>query len=695
MRKGLIPMMGGNWGKVLEVDLTSGSTQDLKLDEKLYRDYLGGSGLAAKLFFDRRLWEVEPLSPENQLMIMLGPISGTKLSGVSRLGICARSPLTGIWGESCMGGHFAPQLKRTGYDGIVVKGASDKPVYLYVTDEKVEIRGASHLWGTDTYETEEKLKEEVGDKRAQVMCIGLAGENLVKYASVMNDRGSTAGRCGMGAVMGSKKLKAVVARGNKKAPIADEAGYKNACDHINEMLKFSLFAESFSAYGTNVGMDFGMAMGDVPTKNWREAYWEAGPEKLGGVAVADTILTKTHSCYGCPVGCKRIVKIDSGPFAMEEGPGSEYETAASLGTMQRIDSAEANHKANESCNRYGMDTISTGGTIAYATEAFEAGLIVEADTDGIKLGWNKPETMLLLIDKIAQREGFGNELAEGVRAMSEKYGGEEFALHVKGLECSMHDPRALWSLALTYATSVRGACHTDDANTLADYGFTDQKDLGAKRTWPYKAKGKAAQTIAGQKKASLGNSVLICAFVWTSVGGRMQHLMEMLNPVTGFGYTVDELAQVGDRIWYIKRAIDNLCGITREDDRLPRRIVEPHVEGTTSYLTMAAFPTMMSMLPMGKLRVERLRDILFKFQMKVLTPNLNKLLRSQRNLPGFRGHMKRLETEEVEEIKRRTVPIEDMLEEFYQMRDIDARGRPSRKVLEALGMEDVAAVLHS
>ncbi|MBN2026455.1 MAG: aldehyde ferredoxin oxidoreductase family protein [Actinobacteria bacterium] len=687
-------MMGGNWGRILEVDVSKGTTQDLEPDERLYRDYLGGSGLAAKLFFDRRGWEAEPLSPENPLIIMLGPLSGLNLPGVARLEICARSPLTGIWGEACMGGHFAPQLKRTGYDGIVVTGASEKPVYLYVTDEGAEIRDASHLWGRDTYETEEALKDEVGDKRAQAMCIGPAGENLVKYANVMNDRGSTAGRCGMGAVMGSKKLKAVVARGGKKAPIADEGAYKAAREHLNEVLRFSMIGESFGTYGTNVGMDFGMAIGDAPTKNWREAYWEGGPEKLGGVAVAESILTRTHSCYGCPIGCKRIVKVDAGPFAMEEGPGSEYEAAAALGTMQRMDSVEANNKANEMCNRYGMDSISTGGTIAYATEAFEEGLIVESDTGGIKLGWNQPETLLLLIDKIAQREGFGDELAEGVRSMAEKYGGDDFAIHVKGLECPMHDPRALWGLALTYATSVRGACHVADANLFADYGMTDHKDLGVKRSWPYKAKGKAAQTVASQEKGSVADSAIICLIAWASEGGAMKDMVEMLNPVTGFEYDVDELVRVGDRIWYLKRAIGNLCGAKREDDQLPRRIIEPHVEGTTSYLTMAAFPTMMSMLPMGKLRVEKLRDVLADFQMKILVPKMDKLLRLQGNLPGLRGHAKRLEAGEAEEIRRRTVPFDDMLQEFYQLRDIDGQGRPSRKVLERLGMTEVADALH-
>jgi aldehyde:ferredoxin oxidoreductase len=279
--------------------------------------------------------------------------------------------------------------------------------------------------------------------------------------------------------------------------------------------------------------------------------------------------------------------------------------------------------------------------------------------------------------------------------MSQKYGGEEYALHVKGLECPMHDPRAMWGLALTYATSVRGACHVADANLFAEYGMTGHNDLGVKRSWPYKAKGKAAQTVASQKKGSIANSAVICLIAWASEGGAMRDMTEMLNPVTGFAYDVDGLARVGDRIWYIKRAIDNLCGITREDDRLPRRIIEPHVEGTTSYLTLAAFPTMMSMLPMGKLRVEKIRDVLADFQMKILVPNMNRLLRSQRNLPGFRGHLKRLEAGEAEEIRRRTVPFDEMIEEYYRLRDIDGRGRPSRKVLEGLGMREVADEIHS
>ena len=680
-------MAGGNWGKVLKVNLSDGSSEEIEIEESLYHDFLGGSGLAAKLFFDNKGWEVDPLSPENPFMIMLGPLSGLVLPGVSRLSICARSPLTKIWGESCMGGHFAPQLKGTGYDGIIVTGASENPVYLMVTEEGAEIRDASHLWGKDTYETEDMLKKEAGSKLAQVICIGPAGENLVKYACVMNDKGSTSGRGGMGAVMGSKKLKAVVALGKLKPPVADEEGLKQIRKRLNEAIKYSLVAESLRSFGSNVHMTYGMAIGDVPVKNWREAMWDDGPEKLGGTAVAKTILQKNRSCYGCSVGCKRITRVESGPFAASLGPGPEYEAAVSLGTLQRMSNLEANNKANELCDRYGMDVISTGSTIAYATEAYESGILTDNETGGIRLGWNQPETLIDLIKKIAFREGVGDILAEGTRAISERYGGKEFAIHVKGLECPMHDPRALWGMALTYATSIRGACHCSDTNLYADMGLLDHKDLGLKRSWPFKTEGKAIQTIAGQTKCVLANSALICEFMLASICGGMQEMVDMLNPVTGFDYTIEELTKVGERIWYIKRALGNLCGATREDDRVPRRILEPHIEGDTSNLTTILYPMNMTMGPTGRLLAkigsEKLMNNVRKVENKFLFPNLYKVMKTTGKLFGLSGN------------KKRKVPFDEMIEEYYRLRDIDDKGRPSRERLESLGLGDVADTLFS
>ena len=679
--------MHGYFGKILKVDLTEGKTEVLEPDEQLYRDYLGGSGLAARLFFDMGACDADPLGADNPLFVMHGPLSGTTLPGCSRLEVCARSPLTGIWGESSMGGHVSPQFRGTGYDGIVITGASSKPVYLWITDKAVEIRDASGLWGKDTFETEDALREELGDKRVKVMSIGPAGENLVKYAAIVNDKGSLAGRTGMGAVMGSKKLKAIAFRGSARTTIADEAAVKEVSARAKEEIKTSLAAEGFHLFGSNVHMEMGMAISDVPVKNWREAQWEQGMDALSGVTVAETILTKTHSCYACPVACKRIVKIDCGPYEMEEGPGLEYEGAAALGTLQRTDNLEAVSKANELTDRLGMDCISAGSSIAYATEAFSEGLITKEDTGGIDLSWNDPELLVQLVKMIANREGIGNDLAEGTRAMSKKYGGEDFAIHVKGLEVPMHDPRALWGMALTYATGVRGACHVADDNLCAELGNITFKEVGLKGTKPQKPEGKAEQTVMAQAYGQLAGSAVICLYAWWSMGG-IEILRDMLNAVTGYGYTIDSLLEGAQRAWYLKRSIDNLCGVTKEDDVVPERILRPHIEGRTSNLSKVLFPMLYS-LTAHKIRNERIIEMNKKFSEKVLMPNMFKILKGMgKVVPGVGGTVKN-----IEQIQGRFVEFDYMIEDYYRLRDFDERGFTSRSRLEQYGLSDVADAL--
>lgn len=684
--------MKGYYGRILKVDLTDGTVDVLEPDEKTYRDYLGGSGLAARLFFDMGAWDVDPLGPDNPLMIMHGPLSGTSLPGCSRLEVCARSPLTGIWGESSMGGHVSPQLRATGYDGIVITGASEVPVYLWVTDKEVEIRDASELWGKDSFETEELLREMTGDKRVRVMSIGQAGENLVKYAAIVNDKGSLAGRCGMGAVMGSKKLKAVAFRGKAKAPVADEEAYKEVKKRSTDAIKVSITGEGLHAYGSNVHMEMGMAVSDVPVKNWREAQWEEGMDALSGVTVAETIMTKTHACYGCPVSCKRVVKIDTGPFAMEEGPGLEYEGAAALGTLQRCANLEAVSRANELTDRYGMDCISAGSSIAYATEAFKDGLITSEDTGGIELDWDDPELLVKLVEMIAMREGFGDVLAEGTRAMSEKYGGKEYAVHVKGLEAPMHDPRALWAMALTYATGIRGACHVNDDNLMAELGNTSFKVVGVKATKPQRPEGKAAQTIAAQAYGQLAGSAVICLYAWWSMDG-IEILRDMLNAVTGAGYSIDDLMEVANRIWYLKRSIGNLCGARASDDVLPERILRPHVEGTTSNLIKALYP-IMSMTTRTKIKNEKIAGIMQQASDRFLLPNLFKVLTiTGRMIPWVGGTVKHLRDASYEDLQSNFVEFDYMIEDFYRLRQLDAAGFTRRSRLAELGLDDVADAL--
>ncbi len=682
-------MLNGYYGKILKVDLTAGTTEVMEPDPELYRKYLGGAGLAAKLFFDMGAFDVDPLGPENPLMIMHGPLAGTTLPGCSRLEVCARSPLTGIWGESSMGGQVSPQFRATGYDGIIITGASEKPVYLYITDEEVEIKDASHLWGKDAFETEELLKEET-DKRTRVMCIGQGGENLVKYAAIVNDRGSLAGRTGMGAVMGSKKLKAVAFRGKAKTPIADETAYKALRERCIMEIKTSITADGLHAFGSNVHMEMGMAISDVPVKNWREAQWEQGMDALSGVTVAEKIMTKTHACYGCPVACKRVVKIDTGPFAMEEGPGLEYEGAAALGTLQRTDNLNAVSKANELTDRYGIDCISTGSTIAYATEAFQAGLITKEDTGGIILDWNDPDLVVKLVGMIAMREGFGDQLAEGSRALSEKYGGKEFAIHVKGLEAPMHDPRALWSMALTYATGIRGACHVNDDNLMAELGNVSFKAVGVKGTKPQRREGKAAQTIAAQAWGQLAGSAVICLYAWWSMDG-IEIFRDMVNAVTGAGYTVDELMDVGNRAWYVKRAIGNLCGATKADDVVPERILTPHLEGYTSNLAKILNP-MLAMTTRFKIRNQKIADMNKDMTRKFLLPNLFRVLTTLGKLMPWIGGTD-LKKADLSELQSRFVDFDYMIEDYYKLRGLDEKGFPRRARLEPLGLKDVADAL--
>lgn len=691
--------MHGNTGKILEINLSTAGVSVLQPAEAIYRDFLGGSALAAKIFFDRQGWLADPLGPENLLLVMTGPLAATGLPGASRLEICGRSPLTGIWAEASMGGHLAPELKRAGWDGIIVTGASPTPVFLWICADQVEIRDASSLWGLDTYETEARLRELLTEKRAQVMSIGPAGENLVRYAAIVNDRGSVAGRCGLGAVMGSKRLKAIVVVPGASADavaFADEAGLKALRQEIQERLKHDLTAASLRAYGSNMHMQLGMAISDIPTKNWRQAMWEEGMEALSGMTVAKTIQTKVHACRGCPVACKRIVQVPAGPYALTEGPGPEYEGAASLGTLLKIDHLPAVAKANELCNRMGLDVISLGGTIAWAIEAFENGVLNRAQTGGIEFGWNRPEVLVALIPRIARREGFGAELAEGVKRAAEKFGGTEYAIQAKGLEAPMHDPRAMWSMALSYATNPRGACHTKDVNLETEIGAFDLEPLGIKPTPAHSAPGKAAQTIAAQQVGQLLDSAVMCLYVLLCFQ-RVEDLRRMVNLATGFNYSPNEFLQCADRGWFLKRALGNLMGMRREHDRLPARILTPHLEGSATQLTPLLAGLNRATLklldtPLGRHR--KLREWLQRYTERTALPSMFKNIMLMGSLsPRARAAGRRLRRKKEEELRRRTVAFDELLEDYYRLRGLDSSGAPTGERLQALGLAEVSAAL--
>ncbi|HON94833.1 MAG TPA: aldehyde ferredoxin oxidoreductase family protein [Deltaproteobacteria bacterium] len=572
-------MPGGYAGKFLLVDLSAGSWSDFTVDEEILRDYLGGSSLAAKLFFDRYPLDADPLSGQNPLMIMTGPMVGSGFPGTSRFSICAKAPQTGIWGESACGGTFGPELKRAGYDGLVVEGISSAPVTLCIVDGKVELQDASSLWGKDVYETTDALKEK--DARFKVLTIGAAGENLVKIASIGNDKGHFSGRTGLGAVMGSKKLKAIVVRGSAKPLKADEERYKTAFKSAITEVKESALADGLHLMGSDANMDLGMVSGDVPIKNWTVGEAFDLSSNLSGPTMREKYLTKEHACANCPVACKRVVKVDDGPYKTEEGPGPEYETCGTFGTMMMNPDLAAVIKANELCNRYGLDTISCGSTIALAMELYEKGILSKGDLDGIDLAWGNMEAVMPLIRKIAYREGIGDILAEGSLRAARRIGkgAEEYVVHVKGLEAPMHDPRGFHGMGLAYMMSNRGACHLQHAVLATEQGMAswpelfDMKDDYVGTT----SEGKAMLVYNSENYGILGNSLSICHYLVDIL--KPETILEAFNAITGFDLTSEDLLKTGMRDWTLKRGINNLLGITKKDDVLPKKLVTALEDG--------------------------------------------------------------------------------------------------------------------
>jgi len=575
---------GGYAGKILEVDLTSGKISKASVDDETLRKFIGGSGLAAKLFLDRVSPEVEPLSPQNTLFVMIGPLQGTNLPGAGRFNVSAKSPLTNIWGEGNCGGTFGPELKFAGCDGIIIEGASDKPVYLFIDDDKVEIRDAADFWGKDSYETTDMLRDKIGGgRKVKVLAIGQAGENLVKYAAIVHDKADVIGRCGLGAVMGSKKLKAIVVRGTGKASIAVPEDYNKARRAALDVIEDSALAQSLHSMGTDAALSLGMMTGDVPSKNWSLGENLEGSEALGGPTYSEKYLTRTHACYACPIACKRVVQVKEGPYKGEEQAGPEYETCCTFGTLVMNNDLEAVIKINEMCNRYGLDTISCGSSIAFAIDCFENGLITEGDTEGIKLTWGNMESVFKMVDKIGRREGFGDVLAEGSRAAAKKIGknASDFAVEVKGLEAPMHDPRGYHGMGLAYAMSNRGACHNQHMNVYVEQGMNAYPEIGLKEDYEGQtSEGKAEMTMISENLGMVCSSAVFCIFAMACL--QVNDLVEFLRTTTGFDYALDEMMECGERVWLLKRGLNNLMGVTAADDRLPRKILTSVNDGAAA-----------------------------------------------------------------------------------------------------------------
>ncbi len=575
--------MGGFEGKLLEVNLTTGSSGTSVVDSAVRRKFIGGSGLAAKLMLDRVDPDVDPLSPDNPIFIWTGPISGMSIPGGARFVVCTKSPLTDMFGESSCGGSFAYELRSAGWDGIVIEGASDKPVYLVIEDDKVEIRDASDLWGKNNYELTDILKERLcAGKRGTPLSIGVAGENQVRFAAIANEKRNFAARCGVGAVMGSKKLKAIFARGTGKPPVAEPERFGSRRKGVMGKSKEHIAIQVLGAQGTNAALEFSAMTGDLPAKNWTVGDNSAVASKIGGsVLSGPEFLTGTESCHGCMVGCKRVVHITEGRYKGMEGPGPEYEGVASMGSLLMIGDMAAVIKMNETCNDFGLDVISCGSTIAMAMDWWEQGIITAEDTGGIELKWGDDTAVLAMIAKIAAREGFGGLLSEGSRRAARKKGGKasEYAVEVKGMEVPMHDPRANYLVGLSYATGVRGACHTNDVSYSVGTGILDWPDigLGVGTVNVKQNEGAAAAVKHCQDLGQIIGSAALCYMTILALDG--EDVAELMSAASGFDYSFEELVECGERIWHTKRGLSNLMGIKAEDDRLPRQILTPPTDG--------------------------------------------------------------------------------------------------------------------
>ncbi|MGB5218628.1 MAG: aldehyde ferredoxin oxidoreductase family protein [Smithella sp.] len=569
--------------RLIEINLTQGTIQKIPLDDSLLRNYLGGGGLAAHLFLNRFSPESDALSAENPLIIMTGPLAGTLLPGTSRFAVCSRSPQTGYWGIGTCGGNFGPELKFAGYDGIFIEGKSGKPVYLLIEDENVEIRDASDLWGKPVYEVTDILKERHdGKRKPKVLVIGPGGENLVRFAAIANDKAHYIGRTGMGAVMGSKMLKAVVVSGTGKVLPALPEEYKALRENLLEKIKENQFGQVLRSMGTAASMDPGMMMGDVPIRNWTKGEFE-GSVNIGGPTMTEKYLTKVHACYACPIACKRVVKVDGGPFKTDEGPGPEYETCCTFGSFLENDNFEGIIKANETCNQYGVDTISCGATIAFAMQCFDHGILTTADTEGIELTWGNIESALKMVEKIARREGIGKQLAEGSAKAAQIIGkgSEQYVVAVKGLELPAHDPRGFHGMGLEYAVGYRGACHLQHMSHTIEQGMTEQVDAGFKADYEGPSSdGKAEMVVLSQNIGVPPTSACLCLFVYDCIS--VKDFADMIHVVTGWDYSTDDLIKTGEKIWLLMRGITNLLGSRASDDTLPPNVMKPLEEGMTA-----------------------------------------------------------------------------------------------------------------
>lgn len=569
-------MMYGWTGTVLRINLTTRQVTKEPLKEEWARDYIGGRGLGARYLLQEVDPKVEPFSPDNKLMVVTGPLTGTNASCGSRYMVVTKGPLTNAITTSNSGGSWGPELKAAGYDMLILEGRASGPVYLWIYNDHVEIRDAGHLWGKTVWETEEHLRTEVGVPDTIIASIGPAGEKLVRFACIMNDLHRAAGRSGVGAVMGSKNLKAIVVRGTGGVRLANPKAYMEAHWAMKTKLRESpVTSQGLPIYGTEVLVNVINEHGALPTNNHQQTVFDKA-EEISGETLTDTRLVSNKACFSCAIACGRVTTlpgaaaskymVTTNPHNWKiAGEGPEYEAAWAMGAECGVGDLDALIKANWLCNELGMDSISLGATIAAAMELYEKGAVTPTEA-GMPLTFGSAEALIAMTEKTAYREGFGNELAEGSKRMTEKFGRPEVFMGVRGQEFAAYEARAIQGMGLGYATSNRGACHLKAYTVAAEIlGLPRQMD-------PRATEGKAEITKLFQDATATVDATGLCQFLTFGIG--LEEILPQLSASTGIPYTLEELLKIGERIWTIERLWNERAGFTGKDDTLPKRILE-------------------------------------------------------------------------------------------------------------------------
>ena len=576
-------MKNGYWQKLLRIDLTNKKILVEPIAEEDLRRFIGGAGLAAEILRREIPVKIAPYDPKNLVIFGTGPFQGPAIPGGAKFSIVGISPVTGTFGDTAAGADWGPALKDAGYDMLVIEGVSEKPVYLHIVDDRVEIKDASHLSGRDTYETIDAIHTETGDRKLSIAAIGPAGEKQVAIACVVIDKHSFAGRCGMGAVMGSKGLKAIAVRGTQKPEINEPDKAKELIKHYQRQISDEVKENGFREHGTPGLCETAEGLGDMPIKYWEGDVWPEGAKKLGAPNFTEALNAKPYPCKFCPVGCHRNIKItDPVKYALE-GIGPEYETLGMMGTNLLIDDPKAVAKGNDMANRLGLDTISAGAMVGFAIECFEKGWITTEDTDGLELKWGNPEVLFKLLDQIGNKEGFGAIFSEGTLGAAKNISPEavEIVAHCKGLDLPSHDARSCISLAPTYATGTRGACHFRGGCEDVEMGGFFIPEIGVKEGMVkfFEKENQSFLAAKCQDYFALLNSLVICAFMVDGGGMTFSEVRELFNAITGWDYSIEDLTDVGERIFTVQRLINFRDGYNAQTDVLPKKMLQPAKEG--------------------------------------------------------------------------------------------------------------------